>query len=75
MKTISLVQPNFQQGPKEFNAYYLPYSVGILWAYIQKFDHLRAAYQLDQIIWRRDRVSETVDKLCANDVIAFSTYV
>ena len=75
MKTISLVQPNFQQGPKEFNAYYLPYSVGILWAYIQKFDHLRAAYQLDQIVWCRDRLSETVDKLYTNDIVAFSTYV
>ena len=72
---ISFVQPNFQQGPKEFNAHYLPYSVGILWAYIQKFEHLKAAYELDYIIWRRDPLAETVEKLASNDVVAFSTYV
>jgi hypothetical protein len=27
------VQPNFQQGPKELNAYYLPYSAGVIWSY------------------------------------------
>ena len=32
MKKISFVSPNFQQGPKEFNAYYLPYSPAVLWA-------------------------------------------
>ena len=26
---ILLVQPNFSQGPKELNAYYLPYSIGV----------------------------------------------
>ncbi len=31
--TIAFVQPNFQQGPKEFNAYYLPYSAGVVWSY------------------------------------------
>jgi tRNA A37 methylthiotransferase MiaB len=72
---ISFVQPNFQQGPKEFNAHYLPYSVGILWAYIQKFEHLKEAYELDHIIWRRDPLAETVEKLASNDVVAFSTYV
>lgn len=75
MKKISLVQPNFQQGPKELNAYYLPYSVGILWSYIQKFDHLRQSYELDHIVWRRDNVYETAKKIAQNDVVAFSTYV
>jgi tRNA A37 methylthiotransferase MiaB len=75
MKKISLVQPNFQQGPKSFNAYYLPYSVGILWAYIQKFEHLKSSYELDNIIWRRDNLSDSVEKLSNSDIVAFSTYV
>ena len=40
-KIISLVQPNFQQGPKEINAHYLPYSVGVLWSYVQQFPKIR----------------------------------
>ena len=72
---ISLVQPNFQQGPKEFNAYYLPYSVGVLWAYIQKFEDLKTFYSLNEIIWRRDRLADAVEKLKHDDIVAFSTYV
>ena len=75
MNLISIVQPNFQQGPKEYNAYYLPYSVGILWAYIQKFEHLRQSFKLEHIIWRRDSLALTVDKLVSSNIIAFSTYV
>ena len=49
-KLISLVQPNFQQGPKEYNAHYLPYSVGVLWAYVNQFDSIKANYQLEDLI-------------------------
>ena len=31
-KIVSFVNPNFQQGPKEFNAYYLPYTPAVLWS-------------------------------------------
>ena len=75
MKLISLVQPNFQQGPKEFNAYYLPYSVGVLWAYVNQFDSIKSNYQLEDMIWRRDDIKETLDKLSKCDIVAFSTYV
>jgi radical SAM superfamily enzyme YgiQ (UPF0313 family) len=72
---ISLVQPNFQQGPKEFNAHYLPYSVGVLWAYVNQFESIKSNYQLEDIIWRRDNINETVAKLSKCDVVGFSTYV
>jgi len=41
MKKVSLCQPNFQQGPMELNAHYLPYSAGILWSYAQQFDQVK----------------------------------
>jgi radical SAM superfamily enzyme YgiQ (UPF0313 family) len=72
---ISLVQPNFQQGPKEFNAHYLPYSVGVLWAYVNQFESIKSNYQLEDIIWRRDNIDETVTKLSGCDIVGFSTYV
>jgi len=75
MKIISLVQPNFQQGPKEFNAHYLPYSAGVLWAYVNQFDSIKSNYQLEDIIWRRDNINETVNKLSKCDIVGFSTYV
>jgi len=75
MKKISFVNPNFQQGPKEFNAYYLPYSVGILWSYVNQFESISSQYELDEFVWRRDPIAETVELLKDNTVVGFSTYI
>lgn len=75
MRIISLVQPNFQQGPKEFNAHYLPYSAGVLWAYVNQFESIKSNYRLEDLIWRRDNINETVEKLAKCDIVGFSTYV
>jgi radical SAM superfamily enzyme YgiQ (UPF0313 family) len=74
-KKISFVNPNFQQGPKEFNAYYLPYSPGIIWSYVNQFDTIADNIELDQFIWRRDPIEEVVDRLKDNDLVGFSTYI
>lgn len=74
-KKISFVNPNFQQGPKEFNAYYLPYSPGIIWSYVNQFDDITENFELDQFIWRRDPIEEVVERLKDNDVVGFSTYI
>jgi hypothetical protein len=74
-RTISFVQPNFQQGPKEFNAYYLPYSAGVILSYAMGFEHIREAWAVDQLIWRREDIEELAPKLATNDIVAFSTYV
>ena len=75
MKKISLVQPNFQQGPKEFNAHYLPYSVGVLWAYVKQFPEIESSYALDRLVWQRSNISSTAKTLAYSDIIGFSTYV
>ena len=72
---VSLVQVNFQQGPREFNSYYLPYTSGVLWAYAQQHEEIQQHYQLDQLIWRRDPLELTAQRLRHNAVIGFSTYV
>jgi putative methyltransferase len=74
-KKISFVNPNFQQGPKEFNAYYLPYSPGIIWSYVNQFDDIAESFELDQFIWRRDPIEEVVERLKDNDIVGFSTYI
>ena len=72
---ISFVNPNFSQGPKEFNAYYLPYTPAVLWAYSQQFPEISDNYELGDFIWRRDLIEEAVELLKDNDVVGFSTYV
>lgn len=73
--TISFVQPNFQQGPKEFNAYYLPYSAGVILSYAMGSLAIVENWSVDQLIWRRDPIDSIAPKLASNDIVAFSTYV
>jgi radical SAM superfamily enzyme YgiQ (UPF0313 family) len=72
---IAWVQPNFQQGPKEFNAYYLPYSAGVIWSYSLADPAIRERFKVTEFLWRREAIEETADRLCHNDLVAFSTYV
>ena len=74
-KTISFVQPNFQQGPKEFNAYYLPYSAGVILSYAFGFEHIKNAWEIDELIWRREPIEDAAARLQHNDIVAFSAYV
>ena len=74
-KIVSFVNPNFQQGPKEFNAYYLPYSPAIIWSYVQQFPLINENFQLGEFIWRRDLISDAVEILSRSDIVGFSTYI
>ena len=74
-KRISFVQPNFQQGPKEFNAYYLPYSAGVILSYALGFEHIQSQWEVDTLVWRRESIEQLAPKICNSDIVAFSTYV
>ena len=69
MKKLGLVQPNFRQGPKELNAYYLPYSVGTLWAYVKQFKEITNEYKLNSIVWRRDHIDKIIDRKDLKDTL------
>lgn len=74
-RIVSFVNPNFQQGPKEFNAYYLPYSAGVLWSYVVHDDVIKENYELGEFVWRRDKIEDAVELLKHSDVVGFSTYI
>jgi radical SAM superfamily enzyme YgiQ (UPF0313 family) len=74
-KKISFVSPNFQQGPKEFNAYYLPYTPGVIWSYAVQFPEISENYELGDFIWRRDFIEDAVELLKDSDVVCFSCYI
>lgn len=71
-KTVSFVQVNFAQGPRELNAHYLPYTAGVVLAYALEHN---PNWQLGEIVWRRDPIEVTAQKLKHSDVVGFSTYV
>ena len=75
MKKIGWVQPNFQQGPKEFNAFYLPYSAGVIWSYCLADAEIQAEWSCTDWVWRRDALEPVAQRLSHNNLVAFSTYV
>jgi len=74
-KKVSFVSVNFQQGPTHLNAYYLPYSVGLLWSYVAQFPEVTDDYELGEMLWRRDDIDVAVEKLKDADIVGFSTYI
>lgn len=74
-KTVSWVQVNYQQGPRQANAYYLPYSAGVIWATCLADQAIKQSYVLGEMIWRRETISDVAQRLAHHDIVAFSTYV
>lgn len=74
-KKISFVNPNFNQGPKEFNAYYLPYTPAVLWCYSNQFEHISNHFELGEFIWHREPIEDVVERLKEHDIVALSTYI
>jgi tRNA A37 methylthiotransferase MiaB len=72
---VAWVQPNFQQGPKEFNAHYLPYSAGVIWSYAVADPWIRDNFRCTDMIWRREAIEPLAQRLAQNDICTFSTYV
>ena len=73
MKNVYLIQTEITSGPD--NEHYLPFSVGCIWAYANQFDHVKDNYELKDVVWRRDRQKDVIEKIIDPDIIGFSCYV
>ena len=75
-KRIGFVQPNFRSGPAHLNAYYLPYTVGVLWAYALSDPTVKDNFTNTVWIFRRSDPVADAKCLAENcDIVFFSTYV
>jgi len=75
MFNVTLVQPNFQTGPKHLNSYYLPYSVGALWSYLIQHPQIQENYQVDNWIFRRETLQDVVDRCKNTHIVFISLYI
>lgn len=73
MKRVYLIQAEITSGPA--NEHYLPFSVGCIWAYANQFEEIKNNFELCDVIWRRDRQRDVLDKIEDPDIVGFSTYV
>jgi radical SAM superfamily enzyme YgiQ (UPF0313 family) len=65
----------FFQCQEDYNrSMYLPYSSGILWAYVKQFKDITDNYELVDIYFEKIGIHEYLDKLVDPDVVLFSNY-
>ncbi len=75
MFNVTLVQPNFQTGPKHLNSYYLPYSVGSLWSYLLQDENIKNNFTVNNWIFRREELHDVVERCKDTDIIFISLYI
>lgn len=75
MTSVSLVQVNFQTGPHHLNSYYLPYSVGALWSFVEQNKLIKDNFIVSNIIFRREPLEELIKKHENTDIVLLSLYI
>src|SRR5690348_16233470 len=74
-RRVCLFQPGVSHGRGKFAGYYLPHSAGCLWSYVAARPHIREAFSLEELVFRREAHGDVMARLSSPDVAAFSSYV
>jgi radical SAM superfamily enzyme YgiQ (UPF0313 family) len=71
MKTISLIQPNFQMN-KFGTRFFIPYSAGTIWAYLKSNT---SDVELNRLVFMREPLEELAQTICNDTLVGFSSYI
>lgn len=74
MNHVYLFQPQYQVDYREEKNYWIPYSVGCIWAYCTQFDDIKESFHLADIIFRREDHDTLLQRLVDPSVCGFSCY-
>lgn len=69
---VYLFQPGHNQ---HHNKYYLPYSVGCLWAYAIQFQEIVENYDCKRIVFAKEDIDELIADIENPDICVFSCYI
>ena len=75
MFNLYLYQP---QHPVNFfgqTSYWLPYSTGCLWSYLNQFDDITENYQLMELGYKRENQEDVISRMVDPAVVGFSCYI
>ena len=75
MRNLYMFQPQYAVEVRKEDTYWLPYSVGCLWAYCLQYGDVASGYHLKDLIFKRENPEELVARLENPVVCAFSTYI
>ena len=74
-RNVYLTQASILRETPMFTTAYLPYGAGALWAYARQAPEVAASYELREIIFLRETVSDVVARLENPWLVGFSCYV
>ena len=72
---VVLAQPGFKSGPADLENWYLPYSIGCLWAYASHDENIREKITIQDWVWNRPDISSLVDSWDNVDILFCSVYI
>ena len=75
MRNLYMFQPQYAVEVRKEDTYWLPYSVGCLWAYCLQYGDIASGYHLKDLIFKREDPEELIARLENPVVCAFSTYI
>lgn len=75
MRNLYMFQPQYAVEVRNEDTYWLPYSVGCLWAYCMQYDDVASGFYLKDLIFKREDPEKLVARLEDPVVCAFSTYI
>ena len=70
-----MFQPQYAVEVRKEDTYWLPYSVGCLWAYCLQYGDITSGYNLKDLIFKREDPEKLVSRLEDPVICAFSTYI
>jgi len=73
MKNLYMFQPQYAVEVRNEDTYWLPYSVGCLWAYCSQFNDIIEEYNLKDLIFKRENPKELIDRLDNPSICASSS--
>lgn len=74
MHNVYLFQPQFSVGQGDDDVYWLPYSVGCIWAYAVQHQHIADNFRLADIVFRREHPVEILERMHDPSICGFSCY-
>lgn len=74
-KNVYLFQPQYTSKFNNKVTYWIPYSVGCLWSYVQQFEHITENFKLKKLFFKRDDPSDVLSHMENPTICGFSCYV
>ena len=72
---LYLFQPQYKWKYNNRDIYWLPYSMGSLWAYATQFEDIKQNWTLKELGFQRDKVVDVINRMQDPDLVGFSVYV